>query len=111
MPIPHTRHELMEQLRSSATKLFAELEAIDPEAAQLLCTDDWTIKDLVAVRLWWTENVVRWIEAGRRGETPVTPAPGYGWKETPRLNNDLVNLMASLVGGLVAATLAWLLWR
>jgi uncharacterized protein (TIGR00297 family) len=31
---------------------------------------------------------------------------GWSW-----LNNDVVNLSASLVGGLVAASLAWLLWR
>jgi uncharacterized protein (TIGR00297 family) len=31
-----------------------------------------------------------------------------GW---PWLNNDVVNLLASLVGGLAAAFLAWLLWR
>lgn len=31
-----------------------------------------------------------------------------GW---PWLNNDLVNLMSSLVGGVVAAALAWTLWR
>lgn len=34
------------------------------------------------------------------------PLRGWGW-----LNNDLVNLIASLVGGLVAASLAWVLWR
>ncbi len=31
-----------------------------------------------------------------------------GWKW---LNNDLVNFLASLVGGLAAASLAWILWR
>jgi uncharacterized protein (TIGR00297 family) len=31
---------------------------------------------------------------------------GWAW-----LNNDLVNLIASIVGGLVAASLAWILWR
>jgi uncharacterized protein (TIGR00297 family) len=34
------------------------------------------------------------------------PLRGWSW-----LNNDLVNLLASLVGGLVAASLAWVLWR
>jgi hypothetical protein len=33
---------------------------------------------------------VRWIEAGQRGESPTTPAPGYRWNETPRLNADIV---------------------
>jgi uncharacterized protein (TIGR00297 family) len=31
---------------------------------------------------------------------------GWGW-----LNNDVVNFVASLLGGLVAASLAWVLWR
>jgi uncharacterized protein (TIGR00297 family) len=34
------------------------------------------------------------------------PLRGWGW-----LNNDLVNFLASLVGGLAAASLAWILWR
>jgi uncharacterized protein (TIGR00297 family) len=34
------------------------------------------------------------------------PLRGWLW-----LNNDLVNFLASLVGGLVAASLAWLVWR
>jgi uncharacterized protein (TIGR00297 family) len=34
------------------------------------------------------------------------PVRGWTW-----LNNDLVNFLASLVGGLVAASLAWILWR
>jgi hypothetical protein len=41
------------------------------------------------VRAWWTESVVEWVEAGRRGESPVTPAPGYRWSETPRLNQSI----------------------
>jgi uncharacterized protein (TIGR00297 family) len=34
------------------------------------------------------------------------PLRGWGW-----FNNDVVNLVASLLGGLVAASLAWILWR
>ncbi len=34
--------------------------------------------------------------------------PVRGW---PWLTNDLVNLFSSIVGGLVAASLGWLLWR
>ena len=41
-------------------------------------------------QLLQTESVADWIEAGRRGERPVTPAAGYAWKETPRLNADIV---------------------
>jgi uncharacterized protein (TIGR00297 family) len=34
------------------------------------------------------------------------PLRGWAW-----LNNDVVNVIASLVGGLVTALLAWILWR
>jgi uncharacterized membrane protein len=37
---------------------------------------------------------------------PARPLRGWAW-----LNNDVVNFAASLLGGLVAASLAWLLWR
>lgn len=50
---------------------------------------------------------------GKETESPVhrcgqatLPRRGWAW-----LNNDMVNLTSSSVGGLVAALLAWLLWR
>ncbi len=90
MPIPRTRSELTDLTVSAFEKLRAELEAAGSSAGGLPCTDDWTVKDLLAVRAWWSENVVDWIEAGKRGETPSTPARGYRWNETPRLNADVV---------------------
>jgi uncharacterized protein (TIGR00297 family) len=52
-------------------------------------------------------------ECGKMTESAVhrcgqaaRPLRGWAW-----LNNDVVNLTASLVGGLVAASLAWVLWR
>jgi len=90
MPIPKTRAELTEQLLSTFGKLQLELDTGGPGLGNTLCIDDWTVKDLLAVRVWWTENVVAWIEMGRAGEIPVTPAQGYKWNETPRLNADIV---------------------
>ena len=90
MPIPITRAELTDLTHSTYEKLRAELEAAGARVGSLPCVDDWSVKELLAVRAWWTENVVDWIEAGRRGETPVTPAEGYAWSETPRLNADVV---------------------
>jgi hypothetical protein len=75
---------------TSHAKLRQELRAAGPELAARRCVDDWTVRDLMAVRVWWTEQVIRWIEAGRRGERLVLPAPGYGWRETPRLNAAIV---------------------
>ena len=90
MPIPQTRRELIRQLEDSFEKLHAELNDGEPTLGSLPCVDAWTVKDLLAVRAWWTENVVAWIREGCAGGTPVTPAPGYRWKETPRLNADIV---------------------
>lgn len=90
MPIPHTRKELIDLVTSSFTRLREELDGAEPDLPNLPCIDEWSVKDLLAVRAWWTERVVDWIEAGRRGEKPVTPAQGYRWNETPRLNADVV---------------------
>ena len=92
MPIPKTRVELTDLTRSSFEKLHDELESAGAKVGSLPCVDDWSVKDLLAVRAWWTENVIDWIEAGRRGETPITPAEGYRWSETPRLNAHVVNV-------------------
>ncbi len=91
MPIPSTRAELTGLTRSTFEKLRAELEATGESVGGLPCVDDWSVKDLLAVRAWWSENVIDWIEEGRRGATPITPAEGYRWNETPRLNADVVS--------------------
>ena len=90
MPIPKTRTELTDYLGSTYAKLRAELDAAGPRLGSMPCVDDWSVKDLLAVRVWWTEHVIDWVEAGIRGEKPVTPAEGYRWKDTPRLNADIV---------------------
>ena len=90
MPIPKTRTELTDYLDSTYAKLRAELDAAGPRLGSLPCVDDWRVKDLLAVRVWWTEHVIEWVEAGRRSDNPVTPAEGYRWKDTPRLNADIV---------------------
>lgn len=90
MPIPQTRQELVDQIETAFAKLNAELLDIDVELADRICVDDWSIKDLLAVRLWWTRNVLNWVEKGQQGKVPVTPAKGYRWHETPRLNDAVV---------------------
>lgn len=90
MAIPKTRSELLEQLVPAWEKLDRELDAVGPDVGDLTCVDDWSVKDLLAVRVWWTGAVIDWIEAWKRGEEPVLPKEGYGWQETPKLNNDIV---------------------
>lgn len=65
------------------------------ELGALVCVDDWTVRDLCAVRLWWATSVVQWIAAGRAGGELDLPAPGYSWRETPALNQSIVARAAS----------------
>lgn len=95
MPIPTNRQDLVSQLSLAFEKLAAELDFGEENLtsdcfASLHCVDDWTVKDVLAIRRWWTEQVVRWILAGRAGQHPVTPKHGYKWTETPRLNAEIV---------------------
>ena len=90
MPIPQTRSELVDSVRVTFKKLTDELDAAGPRIGNLHCVEDWSVKDLLIVRTWWTERVAEWVEAGMRGECPETPAVGYSWKETPRLNAEIV---------------------
>ena len=89
MPIPRTRAELVAQLGRSYGNLRLEIDHRGPRLGSMPCIDDWTVKQLLAVRTWWTEHVVAWVVEWRRGCRPTTPAPGYRWNETPRLNHDI----------------------
>ena len=51
MPIPKTRTELADDIRSSYQKLHAELDAAGPRLGSLPCVDEWRVKDLLAVRV------------------------------------------------------------
>lgn len=90
MPIPTNRAQLIEMVVSRFEKLDRELSEAGSGIGELSCVDDWKVKDLLAVRAWWTGSVVEWIEAGKRGEDLELPASGYTWQETPRLNADIV---------------------
>jgi hypothetical protein len=48
-----------------------------------------TIKDVIAHLYAWQMLFLRWYEEGMAGQMPVKPAPGYTWKATPQLNEEL----------------------
>ncbi|MEO0478945.1 MAG: ClbS/DfsB family four-helix bundle protein [Planctomycetota bacterium] len=88
--IPRTREDLLQGLSRAFDKLQATLDEAGPRSSGLLCVEDWSLRDLLAVRVWWAESIADWIEAGRTNTTLDLPAPGYAWRETPRLNDDIV---------------------
>ena len=57
MAIPCTRQELIDQITAGFSKLRGEMETLDVDAGRLRCVDEWSVKDVLAVRAWWTESV------------------------------------------------------
>lgn len=94
--IPKSRSDLFHLIDTHFAKLQKELETIDEAEAQRMCDDTFSIKDILAVRLWWTRAVMDWVEAGRRGEVPAIPAEGYNWRETPALNKSIAEQSQTL---------------
>jgi len=90
MAIPKTRDELLDQVESESAKLSKQLDEGGSAIEDLVCADEWTVKDLLAIRVWWSEAVVGWVRAGRMGRAPELPAPGFKWSDTPDLNAGLV---------------------
>ena len=87
--IPKSRRHLLEMTRTNFEKLRLEIDQAGPRLASLPCTNEWNVKELLAVRAWWTEAVIEWVRLGQKGKTPITPAEGYRWNETPRLNRGI----------------------
>jgi hypothetical protein len=46
----------------------------------------WSVKDILAHLVEWQQMNLDWYAAGVRGEKPALPAPGFTWRELPRLN-------------------------
>jgi hypothetical protein len=50
--------------------------------------ENWSVKDILAHLADWEQRFIGWYQAGKRGETPVTPAPGLHWGQLPILNQQ-----------------------
>lgn len=46
----------------------------------------WSVKDILGHLVEWQIMNLDWYAAGKRGEKPAMPAPGYTLRELPRLN-------------------------
>lgn len=94
--IPKSRDDLLELIESRYSKLWLLIENLTEAEGAIMVDDDFAIKDLIALRWWWAEQVILWIKAGQKGRTPITPAEGYTWRETPALNKSLAKTYDSL---------------
>ena len=87
--IPKNRQHLIELVEQNFAKLAQQVRLLDFDNANRVCVDELTIKDILAIRLWWCKAVCDWIEAGRKGIEIALPAEGYTWQQTPALNADI----------------------
>jgi hypothetical protein len=82
---------LLDDIRVQHDELVLLLDAI-PDRDQRTARvwgDGWSPADLVAHLAEWQRLLIGWHTDGRRGVRPAMPAPGYTWRETPRLNRDI----------------------
>ena len=75
--IPKNREHLLDLITSHFRKLWKLIENLDEQQAGLAVDDDFTIKDLLVIRIWWLTAVQRWITDGREGKSFPLPAEGF----------------------------------
>ncbi len=47
---------------------------------------EWSVKDIMQHLVDWEQRWIKWYAAGKRGETVITPEPGYNWRQMGLLN-------------------------
>ena len=92
MPRPKTKKELLElgeknyNLLISKVKTLDEKEILKPRPGKLYNA---SIKDDLAHLHEWHMMMLGWYKSGMKGNKPEMPAPGYTWKELPKLNTAI----------------------
>jgi hypothetical protein len=84
-----TKKELLESIRKNRELLEKKFSQLGPK--QMVwpgSMDDWSVKDILAHLVDWEQRFIEWYKAGQKGEIPVTPAPGFTWRELPKLNQE-----------------------
>jgi hypothetical protein len=90
MPRPTSKSELLAAMTREYEALMSEIATIG-EHERLIpgACDHWSVKDILGHLDAWHEMFLVWEQAGAAGEAIEMPAPGYSWKETPVLNDEI----------------------
>lgn len=89
---PATKDELLITIAAEYQALVAAVNRFSlAEQAIPGVNGEWAIQDLLTHLRAWEQLFLGWYRAGARGETPITPAPGYtwGWKSLGLLNQRI----------------------
>ncbi len=90
MPRPPSKTELLEATSREYEALNSEIDFLE-DGQRLIpgACEHWSVKDILGHLDAWHEMFLIWERAGAAGETVEMPAPGYSWKETPALNDEI----------------------
>ena len=85
------KRELLSEIQRERSALDQTLAVLTPRQMTKpgVTRGGWSVKDILAHLVAWQQLNLDWYAAGRRGETPVLPAPGYTLRELPRFNQML----------------------
>jgi hypothetical protein len=90
MPRPTSKNELLDAMSQQYTALLSAIDEVElPDRLLPGACDAWSIKDVLGHLDAWHEMFLIWEQAGAAGERIAMPAPGYTWKETPELNEEI----------------------
>ncbi|MCU0480889.1 MAG: ClbS/DfsB family four-helix bundle protein [Anaerolineae bacterium] len=93
MPRPTSKTQLLDQSRQNFDLLQTEIAKITPENRVISgIVGEWSVKDVLGHLYEWQQMVLRWYQAGKRGETPKTPHANYNWGEIPALNQHIYEM-------------------
>lgn len=90
MPRPKTKNELLAASWEKFDKLLAltrNFESGDLDEVEIFESN--TVKDILAHLHEWHNMYLIWYREGMSGEKPPLPAPGFTWKDTPALNEQI----------------------
>jgi hypothetical protein len=82
-----SKPELLELTYSEHEKLVQKISGMIPD--ELVYPGSmglWSVKDILQHLVDWEQRWIGWYEAGKRGETVITPEPGYNWRQMGLLN-------------------------
>ena len=84
-----SKKELLESIQTTRDLLDKKFSKLTPVQMVLPGSmGDWSVKDILAHLVDWEQRFIGWYKAGLRGEVPKTPAPGFTWRELPKLNKE-----------------------
>lgn len=92
MQRPTTKDELLVTIQIDYQALLDQVQRFSPVEQQMPGVNgEWAVKDILTHLSVWEQFFLGWYQAGVRGETPVTPAPGHtwGWKSLGELNQRI----------------------